>query len=275
MYVWDLQYRLQPWFPEVSAGGIWAALETQYRYFLSRASFVIVGTEAGRQEVQLFFQIPDFRIYKLPHPTPSFVLNNSGADRVDVSSKYNIPSNYIFYPAQFWAHKNHINLLHAIKIIQSKYSLEVPLVLVGSDKGNAKFVLQTAKVLGLEKQVHSLGFVPQSDLYDLYRNASLLAYVSLCGPENLPPLEAFAVECPVVASRVSGSEEQFGDAVLFCDPKDPEDIADKIYQLYSDGELRAALIKKGNQRAISWTPDDFITGVIQIADQFVAVRRNW
>ncbi len=273
--VWDLQHRLQPWFPEVSANGIWAGRELQYRYFLSRASYVVVGTEAGRDEVELFYQIPKFRIYKLPHPTPSFAFEPANGDVLDVGKKYNIPPNYIFYPAQFWAHKNHINLLHAIKIIQVKYALKLPLVLVGSDKGNAEFVKQVADDLGLSKQLYSLGFVPQADLYNFYKNASMLAYISLCGPENLPPLEAFAVGCPVLASEVSGSLEQFGDAVLYCDPKNPQDIADKIYQLYSDKDLSVGLVHKGSMRAKSWTSDDFVQGVFKIADEFSAIRRNW
>jgi glycosyltransferase involved in cell wall biosynthesis len=273
--IWDLQHRLQPWFPEVSADGIWAARETQHRYFLARASFVIVGTEAGRDEVQLFYQVPKFRIVKLPHPTPLLASNQVNGDEGDICRKYNIPKKYIFYPAQFWPHKNHINLLHAIKIIQDQHGFELPLVLVGSDKGNAAYIKQVAQDLGLQRQLHLLGFVPQTDLYDLYKSASMLAYVSLCGPENLPPLEAFAVGCPVLASEVSGSREQFGDATLFCDPTNPQDIADKIYQLFSDNDLRAQLIKKGHLRAASWTADDFVKGVFKIANEFSAIRRNW
>ncbi|HSI42876.1 MAG TPA: glycosyltransferase family 1 protein [Methylotenera sp.] len=272
--VWDLQHRLQPWFPEVSANGEWAARETQYHYFLSRASFVIVGTEAGREEVELFYRVPKFRIYKLPHPTPSFALNQS-QDVADVCKKYNLPQNYIFYPAQFWSHKNHINLLQAIKIVNEKYGVKLPLVLVGADKGNLDYVKQSAYDLGLQTQLFVLGFVPQADLYDLYKNASMLAYISLCGPENLPPLEAFAIGCPVVASEVCGSKEQFGEAVLFCDPKNPQDIADQIYRVLHDENLKEELINNGRIRASSWTADDFVIGVFKMAEDFSAIRKNW
>jgi glycosyltransferase involved in cell wall biosynthesis len=272
--VWDLQHRLQPWFPEVSANGVWALRETQHRYFLSRASFVIVGTDAGRDEVEQFYQVPRFRICKLPHPTPSFALSPA-PDDVDVRKKYGLSGPYIFYPAQFWPHKNHVNLLRAVQLLAANHGLTISLVLIGSDKGNADYVDQVAGDLGVKTQVHRLGFIPQEDLYSLYKHASMLAYVSLCGPENLPPLEAFAVGCPVLASAVSGSSEQFGDAVLFCDPKDPLDIAEKIYQLHSDGNLRSRLIERGHSRAASWTPDDFVRGVFRIADDFSPIRRNW
>src|SRR5688500_10667839 len=48
--VWDLQHRLQPWFPEVSAGGTWRQRETFYGEYLRRATYIIAGTDAGRME---------------------------------------------------------------------------------------------------------------------------------------------------------------------------------------------------------------------------------
>src|SRR2546423_8124135 len=70
--VWDLQHRLQPFFPEVSAGGMGEHREAFYSQCLKRATFVIVGTEAGKNEVQRFYGVPDDKIRILPHPTPSF-----------------------------------------------------------------------------------------------------------------------------------------------------------------------------------------------------------
>jgi glycosyltransferase involved in cell wall biosynthesis len=273
--VWDLQHRLQPWFPELSSNGIWAQKEIQNRYFLSRASYIITGTDVGRYELELFYNIPKFRIYKLPHPTPAFAFNYENKDALNINKKYNIPHNYIFYPAQFWSHKNHINLLQAVKIINKKYQIQLPLVLTGSDKGNLEYVEKTIFDLGLSKQIYLLGFVPQSDLYAFYKNASLLAYVSLCGPENLPPLEAFAAKCPVLASNISGSEEQLGNAVLFCDPKSPDDIAEKIYNLHINNELKKTLVKNGYVKALAWTSDDFVKNIFKMADNFDAIRRNW
>ena len=274
--VWDLQHRLQPWFPEVSADGIWADREVKHRWFLSRASYIIVGSEAGREEVEFFYQIPKFRIYKFPHPTPYFAFNSDKKENiVDVIKKYKIPLNYIFYPAQFWPHKNHVNLLHAVKIIQHKYKLNLHLVLTGSDKGNKSHVMQVANNLGLLKRVHFLDFVAQSDMGELYKNALMLAFVSLCGPENLPPLEAFASKCPVIATKVPGSKEQFGNAALFCDGKNPENIADKIYHLHKDSKLRQRLIKNGYDRSVAWTADDFVKGIFKIIDEFESIKRNW
>src|ERR1700719_3211706 len=70
--VWDLQHRLQPWFPEVSINGNWQHRDTTYTAVLGRAAAVIVGTEAGKLEVERFFPVNPSRILVNPHPTPRF-----------------------------------------------------------------------------------------------------------------------------------------------------------------------------------------------------------
>jgi len=147
--------------------------------------------------------------------------------------------------------------------------------LVGSDKGNVNHVKRWVNELGLEKQVRFLGFVPQEDLISLYRNAFALTYLTFFGPENLPPLEAFALSCPVVASDVSGAREQLGDAALLVDPANPAACAQAIKSLHDDPALRDVLIERGLERASRWTGRDFVRGVFSIFDEFEAIRRCW
>lgn len=276
--VLDLQHRLQPWFPEVSAEGQWHRRE--YRnWHLMQASFVIVGTEAGKLEVMNFYGVPEERIKLIPHPTPRFALNAGHGNRIEnnrqVLDKYNISSGYLFYPAQFWSHKNHVNLLLAVRLLRDSHGIVFPVVFVGSDRGNERYVKQLVEQLDLSNQVHFLGFVSQEELISLYRNAFALTYVTFFGPENLPPLEAFALGCPVIASNVSGAEEQLGDAALLVDPKDEKQIANAVKLLHNDSALRQGLISRGMARASSWTAQDFVRSVFSILDEFELVRRCW
>jgi len=148
-------------------------------------------------------------------------------------------------------------------------------VFVGSDTGNMKYVRQTAENLGLSSQVHFLGFVPREDMIGLYRNALALTYVTFFGPENLPPLEAFALGCPVIASNVPGAQEQLGDAALLVDPKNEGDIAKGIKRLYEDSALRQNLIDRGLKRAAKWNGEDWLKSVFTVLDEFQAIRRCW
>ena len=272
--VWDLQHRLQPFFPEVSARGRWRRREEIFSSQLQRAAVVIVGTERGKSELQRFYGIADERIKILRHPTPSFAFALEDEPK-ELPERFRFPEGFVFYPAQFWSHKNHVTLLLALRILQDKYSFRPHLVLAGSDQGNLQYVIERAAALGLADHVHSTGFVTRSDLIALYRNASALVYASTFGPENLPPLEAFALGCPVIAAKVAGSEEQLGAAALLIEPTDEAAFAEAIYSVCKEPGLRQSLIEKGYQRAREFTSDDFARGIFEILDEFERIRRCW
>ena len=273
--VWDLQHRLQPWFPEVGTHREWQERERIYSDLIRRASYVITGTKVGQEETSLFYQIPRQRIRILPLPTPAFI-NSAGRDHIQpVLEKYQLSPGFIFYPAQFWPHKNHVNLLLAVRTLQQQYKTDIDVVLVGSEKGNIEYIRRIAYELDIEKQVHILGFVTQAELIALYQSALALVFVSYFGPDNLPPMEAFGVGCPVIASAVSGAEEQLGEAALLVDPSSPADIAEAVKTLMENPDRRKRLIELGFEKAASWTADDFVRGVFAILDEFEPIRRSW
>lgn len=273
--IWDLQHRLQPYFPEVSAAGEWEKREKQYTTMLRRAAFILTGTQTGKTEIEQFYQVSSARIKVLPLPTPQFALNAITNNEEQVLKQYQIPDNYLFYPAQFWSHKNHIGLLLAVKWLRDKYNLVFPVVFVGSDRGNLRYIRQMVTELALTQQVHFLGFVPQEDMVALYRKAFALTFLTFFGPDNLPPLEAFALGCPVVASYVSGVQEQLGDAALLVSPTNTEQIALVIKSLWDDITLRQTLIQRGLARASKWTTQDYVKGLFSILDEFESLRRCW
>ncbi len=272
--VWDLQHRMTPWFPEMSTGGTWDARELAYRRFLQRASCIVTGTEVGRRELELNYEVAASRVRRLPHPTPTFVAT-AASKETGIVKKFGLQQPYLFYPAQFWPHKNHIGLLHGLAALRDQYQVHLSLVLTGSEKGNTAYVKETVERLGLSGQVAFTGFVTQQELAELYRSAAMMVYASFCGPENLPPLEAFALGCPVVAADVPGAAEQLGEAALLFDPLCPEDMAAKIHTLLTRPDLRDDLREKGLKRAAAWTVGDFATGMIQLFDEFEGYRRSW
>ena len=79
----------------------------------------------------------------------------------------------------------------------------------------------------------------------LYKNALALTYVSYGGPENLPPLEAFSLGCPVIASKNEGSIEQLGEAAILIDPNKTEIFLSMIEKIKNDEKFREDLILKG------------------------------
>lgn len=273
--VWDIQHRLQPWFPEVSRNGQWEYREAYYSAYLKRAAYIITPNRAGQDELALFYQLPPERFRLLSHPTPNIERVPTEDEVERVLEKYQLSRGYLFYPAQFWAHKNHVNLLLALRELKETFGQERHLVLVGSDQGNLENVRWRTQRLGLEEQVHFLDFIPREDIIALYCGAFALTYVSLFGPENLPPLEAFKCGCPVISAKVRGAQEQYGEAALVVDGLVPEEIALAVIRLEQEAGLRQSLIKNGQQRADAYKGVDYVRDVIKIFDEFENIRRNW
>jgi len=273
--LFDLQHRTQPWFPEVSERGRWRFREKSFAPLLQRASLVITPNRAGQEELERFYGILPARICLLPHPTPAFALRPADDSGVDVLGKFGLEPGYLFYPAQFWAHKNHVAILHATQLLRDEHGITVTLVFVGSDRGNRRHIERVASELGLGQQLRILGFVERRELVTLYRHAQALVYPSYCGPENLPPLEAFALGCPVIASDISGAREQLGEAALFFDPANWPQLAETIRTVRADEQLRNDLIVRGRVRAHRWTAPDYVRAVLTELDKFARVRACW
>jgi glycosyltransferase involved in cell wall biosynthesis len=270
--VWDLMHQTDPYYPEVSHGGVWESREAIYSTLLRRAA-VLIATPAVKLDLERYYQIPPQRIRILHYPTPQFALTAPPETANLAREKYGLQGNYFLYPAQFWPHKNHVGLLLALQILRQRTPAEV--VFVGADKGNREYVRQLAQRLGLEPAVHFLGFVPREDLVSLYRHAAALTYVSLADPDNFPPLEAFALGCPVAASNTPGSAEQLGDAALFFDPRRPEHIASTLATLLENASLRSELIRKGKERAARFSAESYARGLFSIFDELEPIRRTW
>jgi len=271
--VLDLQHLVQPYFPEISNEGAWDSREIVYTTEMRRAAFVIVSTNVGKAEIEHFYRVPSGRIFVLPYAALPFEYVPD--DKSNVLAKYALQPNYLFYPAQFWPQKNHVGLLHAIRLLRDKWNITLPAVFVGSDKGNMGYIKRLIEQLKLSDQVFILGFVPREDLIALYQHALALTMPTLVGPDNIPALEAFALRCPVITSNLPGFEEQLGDAALLVNPKDEEQIALAIKSIYDDIELRQRLIEKGLERIRRWTWDDYVRAVFKIIDDFEPIRRSW
>ncbi|MCQ4085234.1 glycosyltransferase family 1 protein [Saccharibacillus sp. JS10] len=106
----------------------------------------------------------------------------------------------------------------------------------------------------LGNHVRHMGYVEDEELRTLYDRAACFVFPSFYEGFGFPPLEAMACGCPVVVSDTASLPEVCGDAVLYCDPNRPEDIAEKINTVMQDPELQRVMKQKGLAQAarFSW-----------------------
>ncbi len=203
--VWDLGHREVPYFPEVSVSG-WTfdQREAYYQHVLPRAAMVVIGNNTGARCVHEFYRVPPENIYPIPLPVDLAPLQGLTADGSVLAPLALTPGEYLFYPAQFWPHKNHITVVDALLLLRNS-GKPFKLVFTGSDKGNRTHVESYVAQRGLQEAVVFAGFVETQVLHQLYLNAFAMVFASLMGPDNLPPLEAMAMGCPVICATFNGA----------------------------------------------------------------------
>jgi glycosyltransferase involved in cell wall biosynthesis len=264
--IFDLNHRLQPEFPEVSAFGESNVREHFYINTCKYATLILVDSEIGKADVLKFYGhlINEDRIRILPYYPP---IKDKGLcteqEIARVRTKYNLPPRYFFYPAQFWPHKNHALILQAIKIIADERHEMVPVVFCGAYWTYTmarcfKDLMALAVKLGIADRVRYLGSVPDEDMAALYTLSAGLVMPTFFGPTNIPPLEAWHFGRPVITSDVRGAREQNGDAGLLVDPRSPKAMADAMLRLWREDALCAELVTRGRRRLASYSWDTFL-----------------
>lgn len=250
----DLMHRYQRRFPEVSARGEFRRREYVYKNICKKAKGVIADSATGKEQVIESYGLHSNRVHILPFVAPKYIYASRTQNNFD--SCYSLPPKFIFYPAQFWEHKNHKILIRAVARLKEEMP-DIKMVFIGSKKNGYDSVVSLINVLGVSEHIHLLGYVRDEYVPEIYRRARALIMPTFFGPTNIPPLEAFATGCPAAVSRIYGMPEQVGDAALLFDPESLDAVSDVIVKLWRDDNLCNELRTKGLERAKKWTQVQF------------------
>jgi glycosyltransferase involved in cell wall biosynthesis len=252
--VLDTLHRYGGRFPETISTWEYLNREPTYSNICRWAKGVLVVSEIDKQQVLDAYRPPEERLHVLPMVPPRYIYETKVPENFD--SRYRLPPKYLFYPAQFWEHKNHKNLIRAVAALKSELP-DLKLVLVGSKKNAWESVNRLVLELDLADDVIILGYVPDADMTELYRRARALVYATYYGPCNIPPMEALVVGCPMALAEVTCMPDRVGDAALVFDPDSVDEIADCIRKLWMDDHLCAELSERGKKRAADWDQEQF------------------
>jgi glycosyltransferase involved in cell wall biosynthesis len=159
--------------------------------------------------------------------------------------------------------KNVSRLLKAWQLVPPELKGGMKLVIAGgSGPGFAKEVLGN-----LPNDITFLGYVPEDVLPSLYAGAAIFVYPSIYEGFGFPPLEAMACDTPAIVSNAASLSEVCGNAALYCDPFDVNDISEKVVHLLSDDSLQAQLRERGPERVKQFTWQKSATQIMRIFEQ--------
>jgi len=241
---WDIGHLSTFAFPEVCMNGQFDTRNNYYTSVLPKALMTFCESEAGKQELIRFTNISGEKLKVVPIFAGGCIDENVDEERQHkILAQYRLVQNrYFFYPAQFWAHKNHWGLLQAFKMFVREHP-DFKLVLTGSDKGNLPYIKKLIETYSLTDKVIFPGFVPLETIYTFYSNASAVVMASYFGPTNMPPLEAMALGCPVVCTDIEGHHEELGDAALYFNAQDSDSLLTCLEEVVEHNGLYREKIK--------------------------------
>ncbi len=274
---WDIGHKASYALPELGMNYSFDYREKWYTRGIFKALMVFAESESGREELLYYTRLNPQRVKIVPL-FPGGVVNINVDRNIQLSriEKLGLKNEkYYFYPAQFWAHKNHYNLLLAFK----KHLTEFPdqkLVLTGSDKGNKDYIRKVCRDLDIEKNVLFPGFVDNETMVGIYSHASAMIMPSLLGPTNMPLLEARELNCPVLCSNLPGHMEMMGDGALYFDPTNHLEMVDQMKKIL-DAQFRSDLLKKAElKKSISFfTVENALKQLDFHLKNLIPVRKSW
>lgn len=189
---------------------------------LCKSNQVITVSEFSKCEIQRLLGKGNIDVIPIGVNTTRF---NRTSDSAQVRKKYQLPERFVLFVGNQKAHKNLDGLVRAFAKVRVP---NLKLVLVG--KGTQR------------------GPVADADLPALYSMAEAFIFPSFYEGFGLPPLEAMSCGCPSIVSKAASMPEVCGDASLYFDPANENEIAEAIVKVIENAQTRNELIERGLER---------------------------
>lgn len=229
-----------------------------YRFVIPKivkhAKFIMTVSEFSKKEIIESFQIDPNKIIVLPLWLDDKFLNQAHQPNNDNRK------NNILTVASIEPRKNYNSLINAF--LQSSLE-DISLSIIG----NTSHVFASTETINSD-HISFLGRCHDDDLISFYCNSLFFVSVSFYEGFGLPPLEAMSCGCPVLVSDIPAHREICGDAALYCDPYDINDIAKKIKLLSQDSNLRKELSEKGKQRVLQFNKENTMKKLLATLKNF-------
>lgn len=167
---------------------------------------------------------------------------------VDIISRHALDSRpYVLAVSSMAAHKNFKAVVDAMNLLPTT---DIDLVVAGGCNPRV-FSGESAR---LADNVKYVGYVSDAELRALYEHASCFVFPSVYEGYGLPPTEAMACGCRVLASSAASIPEVCGDGATYFDPRDTCSLASALMALIRDGSANETFREKGlaRARALTW-----------------------
>ena len=275
----DLDHREHLEFPEVVDDNEFNRKNEIFSKSLIKAQAIITNAEIIKKRLIQYYNIDSKRIFIISL-RPALSVKNFSLEKIDnkktemLKKKYDLPEDYIYYPAMYLPHKNHRIIIDVVKHLKLK-NKKINAVFTGSDVGYKKNLIKYAKNKGVLESIKFLNFVDDNDLPYIYFYSKIIIFPVLIGPTFTPIWEAFKMKKPVIFSNLEGAKEVYGDAVFYINPFDVDEIVNAVEIINNDPNFKNDLVNKGLQQLENMEKDNQYNQVFKIIENYRQITRIW
>jgi glycosyltransferase involved in cell wall biosynthesis len=226
--------------PEAYSWSFRAKYSYVFRQLSQRARRILTVSDFSGQQLARYLKIAPARFTVIPNGSNH--LDVIEPDTQILQRNHLTKGSYLFMVASQSAHKNLRNVFEALKLVKT----DIKVVAAG---GSFKRVFQDTGVQEYPANVQILGYINDRELKALYENALGFIFPSTYEGFGLPMLEAMRCGCPVLCSNAASLPEVAGEAALYFDPHQVDDIARVFNDFLSTPQLHEELRLKGLQQA--------------------------
>ncbi|MBM6884031.1 glycosyltransferase family 4 protein [Bacteroides caecigallinarum] len=273
--IWDMGYYMTYPFPELIQGRNFKGRKKHFDEIIPKALLVLSESEAGKRALIKYANVLEEKIKVIPIFAGN-VINLSINEDIQhcILDKFGLSENkFFFYPAQFWAHKNHVAILEAFKRFKKEHP-DFKVVFTGGDKGNAEYIKSICSEWELEANVLFLGYVSKETIYTFYKKCTCLIMASYFGPTNMPPIEAMHLGCPVICTDVDGHKEILNDSAIYFSAVSWQSLLEAMCKMLIERDTYISRIIEQSQNS-KFNIDYALTQLDKYLNLALTIRKTW
>lgn len=225
-----------------------------FPHFAQNATRIATVSEYSKQDIAQTYGIAPSKIDVVYDGAHNNYRPHSDDEKIATRLRFTDGNPYIIFISTILKRKNLTNLLKAFDQVKQERPSELKLLVVGSRAWWQDELAEAYNQMQHQADVLMIGRAEPDDLSALLSAAEMLVYPSFFEGFGIPILEAMYAETPVIASQTTSMPEVGGDAVLYIDPHNVDDIAQAIVRL-QDKSLQQELIKKGRIQRTKYSWD--------------------
>jgi len=247
--IYDINFKLDNFFPEYLSNKLFLEKDEIVRKSVNQSFKIFVDTKRSKNELIEVYNCPEnkLEIQSFIPYLPSLEKNIDTIDSAKIIQKLGLENKkFIFYPAQFWAHKNHRYIIDAVYLLKKKRNINLNVVFCGSEKGTLSFVKNLIDIKGLKENFFIFDFLSEQEIFALYKNTIALVMPTYVARSTLPLFESFFFKIPVFYSK-GVLDENIEKFVETFNLQEPESLVEKLSGFLSGKISFKEKIKSANE----------------------------